>query len=65
MKTFKLPVTWEMYGEMVVEAESLEEAIELAEQDTMDIPIPEGDYVDASLTVNREILEVFDNLGEQ
>jgi hypothetical protein len=48
---FKIPVTWELYGVIVVEAESLDEAIEIfdkEEQDGEGYSLPEGDYIDGS-----------------
>lgn len=52
MKTWKVPVTWEMYGVVEIEADTLEEAFELAYDDS--IPLPEGDYVEASWNVESE-----------
>lgn len=46
-KTFRIPCTWEMVGEYVVEAENLEEAIVAAE----DGELPNGDYVSDSFRV--------------
>lgn len=48
MKTWKIPVTWEMYGMVKIEANTLEEAMEIARDDEGVIPLPEGDYVDGS-----------------
>lgn len=52
MKTWKIPVTWEMYGTVEIKANTLEEAFELAEDDS--IPLPDGDYVNASWKVDSE-----------
>ena len=55
-KYYEIPCTWEGYGTMEVEANSLEEAIELAERD--DSPMPDdSDYVDGSFQVDRDIAE--------
>ena len=55
-KYYEIPCTWEVYGTLEVEADSLEEAIELAERD--DSPIPdESDYVDGSFQIDRDIAE--------
>ena len=55
-KYYEIPCTWEVYGTLEVEADSLEEAIELAERD--DSPMPdESDYVDGSFQVDRDIAE--------
>ena len=41
-----------MYGHVEVEADSLEEAISIAESD--ETPLPEGSYVNASFEVDHE-----------
>ena len=49
MKTYSIPVTWEMYGTVEIEASSLQEAVEIFDRQIDDIPLPlEKDYVDAS-----------------
>ena len=53
MKTYRIPVYWTMYDTMEVEADSLKEAINLA----IDVlPLPEGEFVDGSFTVEMETL---------
>jgi hypothetical protein len=55
-KYYEIPCSWEVYGTMEVEANSLEEAIELAERD--DSPMPDAsDYVDGSFEVDRDVAE--------
>ena len=55
-KYYEIPCTWEVYGTIEIEADSLEEAIELAERD--DSPMPDdSDYVDGSFQVDRDIAE--------
>lgn len=49
---YRIPVSWEMYGHVEVEADSLEEAISIAESD--ETPLPEGSYVNASFEVDHE-----------
>ena len=53
-KTYKIPVTWEVYGEMEIDAESLNEAIEIAERDETPYPSIDGG-VDGSLDVDYDI----------
>jgi hypothetical protein len=53
MKTYRIPVYWTMYDTMEVEANSLKEAISLA-IDTL--PLPNGEFVDGSFTVEMETL---------
>ena len=51
MKTFKLPVTWEMCGIVEVEAESLEDAIANFDPHTDELPA-EPQYVDGSFQLS-------------
>ena len=56
MKKFKIPVTWEVYGTIEIEADSLEEAIQKFDDieingEGYDLPL-ENYYVDGSF--NRE-----------
>ena len=61
MKTYRIPVTWEVSGEMNVIAKSLEEAIEKAEN----YPYPpEHNNIDGSLEVNFDVIEYL-NPGEE
>lgn len=56
MPTFKVAVEWAVYSEVEVEAETLEEAINLAE--SPDFPLPlNPEYVDGSFNVNLEVTE--------
>jgi hypothetical protein len=51
--TYKIPVYWTMFDTMEVEADSLKDAISKA----VDImPLPQGDYVDGSFTVEIQTL---------
>ena len=40
MKTWTIPVTWSVYSTVEVEANTLEEAMEIAEDENNDIPCP-------------------------
>lgn len=53
MSRFKIPVTWEMYGEYVIEADTLEQAIEQAYSSSQSLP-NEKHYIDDSLIVDTE-----------
>ena len=56
-KTFKVAVAYQMYGQVEIEADDLEEAMMIVEEDT-DIPLPtDSDYVDDSWEVIRDITE--------
>jgi hypothetical protein len=54
MPKFKVAVSWEMYGVVEVEAESVEDAILIVNMDN-DIPLPDGDYVDDSFQANEDV----------
>ena len=61
-KYYEIPCSWEVYGTLEVEADSLEEAIELAERD--DSPMPDdSDYVDGTFQVDRDIAEEINKDG--
>ena len=53
MKTWRIPVSWEVCGVTEVEADSLEEAIEIAETDES-IALPDGIYIEGSWKVDTE-----------
>ena len=53
MKTFKIPVEWESYGVVEIEAETIEEAINITKTDN-DIPLPEAEYMDGSWKVTED-----------
>lgn len=64
MRTIKLPVSWEMFGIVEVEANSIEEAIEYFDKNIDQIPLPYGggDYVDGSFDLvesDEEYIELF------
>ena len=49
MKTWKIPVTWEMVGIANIEADTLEEAMKMVSEDNDHIKLPtDGEYVNAS-----------------
>lgn len=58
MKTFKIPVSWEMYGYIEIEADSAEEAIEIFDQKESSMTsynLPNGFYVDDSFQREEDI----------
>ena len=65
MATWKIPVSWEMCGVVKIEAETLEEAMEIARDDDGVIPLPDGEYVDGSWrladTDTEFIREIYNN----
>ena len=56
MDTYRIPLVWQMYGHCYVGANSLEEAIKIALGP--DIPLPDGFYVEDSVAVDYEVLEL-------
>lgn len=52
--TYKIAVTWEVFGEVEIKASSLEKALDKAEEDD-EIPLPEANYVDGSFKIDREM----------
>ena len=54
MKKFKIAVSWEVYGDVEIEAETLTEAVNIAENDD-NIPLPEPNYIDGSFIVDAEM----------
>lgn len=57
IRSWKIPVTWEMYGTVSVEAESAEEALKIFREiedgsDDGGFALPEGYYVDGSFDVD-------------
>lgn len=49
MKTYKVPVVWQMYGYVEVQADSINEAVNKA----YDAPLPDdGSYIEGSFEVD-------------
>lgn len=57
-KLYRIPVEWTVTGVMLVEADSVEEAIQ--EADNMPLPIAE-DYVEGSFAVVQEFISSHNN----
>lgn len=56
MKTFKIPVDWTMYGYIDVEAETLEEAVEIFDNNEHIYGLPDARYyVDGSFYRDQDI----------
>ena len=54
-KFFTIPCSWEMYGKLEIEAESLEEAILIAESPETGMPNT-STYIDDSFQIDHDIL---------
>ncbi len=52
-KTYKIPVIWEMFDYLVIEADSLSDAIEKAHQE----PLTQGEYIDGSFSIDNVSLK--------
>ena len=59
---YKIPVSWEEYGFVKIEADSLQQAIEIFDRQSDDISLPEGNYVDGSW--RREDLEFIEEFNK-
>lgn len=57
MKTFKVGVSYEMYGYITVCAETEEEAIEKAWEDDIPLPQHNADYIPGSWAVDGDFVE--------
>ena len=53
MTWFRIPMIWQMYGRLDVEADSLQEAIEYALGP--ESPLPEGSYLDDSVEIDETV----------
>ena len=62
-KMYKIPCTWEMYGVLDIEADSLEDAVKIAEDDGHPLPDHQN-YSDGSFVVNFEILKEYNKEAE-
>lgn len=55
MKTYNVPVVWQMYGYVTVKAESMAEAVDEVENGGGDMPLPmDGEYIEGSFEVDHE-----------
>lgn len=67
MKTWNIPVSWEVVGMVEIQAPTLEKAIEIARTDDS-IELPYGEYVDGSFDVtvdDDELIRECYNKGQQ
>lgn len=54
MSSFRIPLVWQMYGHVDVEADTMDDAIKYTLGP--DCPLPEGEYVDDSIQVDDLVL---------
>lgn len=50
MAQFKIGVAWQMFGKLVIDADSFEEALNKAQNE----PLPEGTYIEDSFEVEQD-----------
>ena len=63
MQWFKIPVSWECYGVIQLEAETIEEAIKIFDRDIDEFDLPDANYVDGSFDRDsEEIIKLENNL---
>ena len=55
-KTYRVPCSWEVYGITMVEAESWDEAISIAESGSLPLP-DESSYISDSFRIDEEMVE--------
>lgn len=60
MPTYKIPVYYQMYGYYDIEAESLKEAMEQADEQCLP---PDADYVDGSFVIETELIPEVNDEG--
>lgn len=68
MKTFKLPVTYSVWGYVNVEAETIEDAIQYFKENSDDIELPldvDTEYVDGSFELSSEDEEYIEFLNKE
>lgn len=58
MRKFEIPIDWTMAKNVIIEAETLEEAILLA----LDDDLKSGDYVDESIRISMQMIEALNNV---
>ncbi len=60
MNTYTIPCVWQMYGTMQIEAESLEQAKEIALNPNT--KLPNGSYIEDSFELDSDMVEEMNNL---
>jgi hypothetical protein len=67
IKRFKIPVSYEVSGEIIVEAKTAKEALEYAEENLEIFELPsiyDVDYIDGSFQINAD-LELVELMNER
>lgn len=61
-KTFKIPCTWQMYGYYHIEANSIKEALEKAEDSSLPT---DADFLEGSFEIDNEMIPFHNQLTQQ
>ena len=63
MKYYTIPMTWEVFGTIEIEADSLEEAVQIAEDPSFEwLPdIGRSDVIEDSMQVDTEAVESYND----
>lgn len=62
MNTYKIPCIWRMYGMYHIKANSLQEALQLAD----DAELPrDQDFLDGSFEIDKDMLPYYNKLSEE
>jgi hypothetical protein len=56
-RIFKLPVKWVMIGVQEIEANSLQQAIMIAENSNLELP-HQCEYLDGTYEIDKEVIEI-------
>lgn len=64
MQKYKIPVSYEMYGYVEIEAENINEAIDKAYSEHTPLP-DNAEYVSGSFNVDNEVVEECNNLSPE
>ena len=55
MKTFLIPVEWESFGTVEIQANTLEEALQYAKENIDELPLPDDrEYMEGSYKINED-----------
>ena len=66
MPTFKIACSWEVCGEIEIEADTFEEAWKKAKDEEDTIPLPtDTSYIDGSFSLDKEMSEVFNDINNE
>lgn len=63
-KQFKIPVTWQMYGYVIIEADDLHDAIIIAKNSADELALPDGDYISDSFEIDDSDYAVLEELNK-